>query len=235
MALRCYLAMTARELGQCHMLPKDLAWMACHFAPYGAGIEGLPGKLPRGSLLILNDRIPVTCHDPVLVAGQLAQVAETHKAAGVLLDFQNKPSKQSISIAREIARQLSCPIAITESYAKEIDCGVFLSPLPLRTSLKDHISPWKGRPIWLEVALDAQKVTVTRENATVTSCKPTPLPAPFFTEEKLHCDYHMEVSNTAAVFTICRTKQNINVLLQEAEALGITCAVGLYQELKAEK
>ncbi len=235
MALRCYLAMTARELGQCHALPQHIAWMACHFAPYGAGIEALPSKLPRGSLLILNDRIPITCHDPGLVAEQLAQAAERYKAAGVLLDFQNKPCERSLSIARRIARQLSCPVAITDGYAKEVDCGVFLSPLPLRTSLSDYIAPWKGRPIWLEVALGAQKVTVTREKATVTPCSLSPLPVPFFTENKLHCNYHMEVSNTAAVFHICRAGQNIKTLLQEADALGVTYAVGLYQELKTEK
>lgn len=235
MALRCYLAMTARELGQCHALPQHIAWMACHFAPYGAGIEGLPAKLPQGNLLILNDRIPIICHDPGLVAEQLAQAAERHRSAGVLLDFQNKLCERSLSIARRIAGQLSCPVAITERYAKEVDCGVFLSPLPLRTSLSDHIAPWKGRPVWLEVALDGQEVTVNREKVNITPCKSSPLSEPYFTESKLHCDYHTEVSNTSAVFQICRTGQNIKTLLHEAEALGITYAVGLYQELKTEK
>ena len=74
MGLHCYLAMTAREINQCPLLPSKIAWMACHFSPYGTGLVGLPEKLPQGSLIIVNDRIPIRSHDPGQIVYQLRKL-----------------------------------------------------------------------------------------------------------------------------------------------------------------
>ena len=73
MPIPCYLAMTAAEYARAKELPGRLAWMACHFAPYGTGVVNLPQQLPEGSVLMLNDRIPICGHDPLLVADMLSR------------------------------------------------------------------------------------------------------------------------------------------------------------------
>ena len=52
MAITPFLAMTAAEIEHSTPLPPNVAWMACHFSPYGAGLSNLPKNLPAGSLLI---------------------------------------------------------------------------------------------------------------------------------------------------------------------------------------
>ena len=64
MAIPQYLAMTAAEMAGTAPLPRYMAWMACHFSPYSTGLTNRPAKLRQGSLLILNDRTPIHCHDP---------------------------------------------------------------------------------------------------------------------------------------------------------------------------
>lgn len=83
-----YLAMTGAEIRSCSQLPEKIAYMACHFSPYGTGLTNLPRELPPGSLLILNDRTPIRGHDPSLVRDTLARLAEQFRCDGVLLDFQ---------------------------------------------------------------------------------------------------------------------------------------------------
>ena len=64
----------------------------------------------------------------------------------------------------------------------------------------------------------------------------TPLPYPDFTtpgfaEETLHCHYTMETNEKSARFTLWRTKEDWNALMEDAEKLGVLAVVGLYQEL----
>ena len=51
-------------------------------------------------------------------------------------------------------------------------------------------------------------------------------------DRTLHCSYYVTVAEDRAEFTLFRTKEDLEELLQEAEHLGFTKAVGLYQELK---
>ena len=48
MAIGRYFAMTAAEIRGCSALPAGIAWMACHFSPYGTGLSNLPPELPEG-------------------------------------------------------------------------------------------------------------------------------------------------------------------------------------------
>ena len=46
MAITPFLAMTAAEFRKKEDLPDKIAWMACHFSPYGLGLSNLPQRLP---------------------------------------------------------------------------------------------------------------------------------------------------------------------------------------------
>ena len=50
-------------------------------------------------------------------------------------------------------------------------------------------------------------------------------------DTQAHCHYEIQLSDTCATFTLGRSKEDFSQWLQDAEALGITRVVGLYQEL----
>jgi hypothetical protein len=79
MGLPLNLAMTASEIAGVCPLPKDFAWMACHFSPDGEGLTNLPDYLPDGSLLILNDSIPCGDHDIRHISKQLQETVVKFK------------------------------------------------------------------------------------------------------------------------------------------------------------
>ena len=87
MAIPIYLAMTAGEIQSAGRKPERIAWMACHFSPYSSGLINLPDEIPEGSLLILNDRMPIRGHDPDKILNILSERVNTLKASGILLDF----------------------------------------------------------------------------------------------------------------------------------------------------
>ena len=230
MALTLYLAMTAAEMQNCTTVPPHMAWMACHFSPYSCGISNVPQALAPGSMLILNDRIPPQGHSPELVAEQLAQAAEELEVARVLLDFQRTEDPLTAKIAEAVVQACSCPVGVTPGYAAGLDCPVFLTP-QLRKGLKEQLELWQGRPVWLEAAWDCEQADITEKGCV---CSPAPLPreaSVFHTDEALHCRYYLELEDDRARFTIWREQEQLQALLAEAQALGIDCAVGLYQQL----
>lgn len=231
MAFPLYLAMTASEFADAVTLPDNPAWMACHFSCYGTGLSNFPQSLPKGAMLILNDRTPVQHHDPALIARQLAQTVERWTSGCVLLDFQRPDNKEAAAIAEAIVRALSCPVGVTESYARELSCPVFLSPPPLHHPLSAHLAQWQGREVWLEAALEQVQCTVTPEGSHFSPVQAQAPKEPHFEETALHCRYHLDITPQQAVFTLYRTADTLSALLQEAEALGVTKAIGLYQEL----
>lgn len=225
-----YLAMTAAELCCCDPLPPHIAWMACHFSPYGTGLTNLPTALPPDSLLILNDRTPVSGHDPALVAELLQETVEKFHCRGILLDFQRPNCPQTASIAAKIT-QLPCPVILSQYYAKDLSCAVLLPPVPLLQTVEEHIAAWRGREVWLEAALEAAQFTLTQAQS-----KRLPLPMGAETEcplydAQLHLHYRIDVSSDRAIFTLQRSREDLKLLLDEAEALGVAQAVGLWQEL----
>ena len=231
MAIQSFLAMTAAEIHGSSALPKKIGWMACHFSPYSVGLSNRPKRLPAGSLLIVNDITPIHGHDPEVVAAQLLEVLEALGCCAVLLDFQRPDSLETVQMAAFLADALPCPVAVSDLYAGSLSCPVFLSSLPHHVPLKEHIAPWQGREVWLEPAMDAEEILINENGATAS-------PLTHFHEnrghidEALHCHYRVELSEKCARFTLWRTEEDIDHLLEEAEALGITTAVGLYQEFR---
>ena len=231
MAIMPFLAMTAAEMRTFSPLPPKTAWMACHFSPYGLGLSNLPRDLPPGSVLLVDDITPPHGHDPVCIAEQLTYVVEEFQCGSVLLDFQRDPSEETRAIAAHLASALPCPTAVSERYAGNLDCPVFLSPVPLSVTLHDHLAPWKDREVWLELSLAGERLTLTESGCDALSL-PCPNPdAAGLEEETLHCHYSIAATEKSASFTLWRTVEDLNTLLTEAEELGVAGAVGLYQEL----
>ena len=229
MAIPLYLSMTAAEFAACRELPVQTAWMACHFSPYGTGLTNLPRQLPPDSLLILNDRTPICGHDPVLVCQTLLECIQQLHCRGLLLDFQRPNCRETAALVKKAA-SLPCPVCISDIYAKDLDCPVFLPPVPLTLSPEAHLSPWKGREIWLEAATEHTVFTVTANGCTEAS---GPAEGDFpFREDRLHCRYRTELQGDRAVFYLSRSRADLNTLLEEAASLGVTMAVGLWQELQ---
>lgn len=231
MAIPTYLAMTAGEFHHFPFCGHPAAWMACHFSPYGTGLSNLPVSLPENSLLILNDRIPFCGHDPQRIADQLRHAVQDHGCTGILLDFQREVSQDVLQLCQHLTNAVSCPVIISDSYGKDLDCPVFLSPCPHHVPLKDYIEPWHHRQIWLDLAMDAEEICITAQGSSV-----IPLPADAvigdgFEHQGLHCHYHTAVTPDCITFTLHRTRSDLDALAYEAESLGIYALAGLYQEL----
>ncbi len=217
-----YLAMTAEEIAGCPALPEKTAWMACHFSVYGTGLQDLPKRLPEGALLIMDDRIPVNRHDPQCIVNTLKEIT----FSGLLLDFQRPGNPETAAIVRTVL-EVFPQAAVSECYAKVHSCAVLLSPTPMLTPFETHIAPWEGRQIWLEAAPELLEILLTEDGAVQKVCKDDG-PLPFY-DEILCCHYRTEVFDDHARFIL---RRDVDALLQKAEALGITHAVGLYQQLK---
>lgn len=231
MATTTFLAMTAAEIEKCTELPPVIAWMACHFSPYGTGLSNLPKTLPAGSLLILNDRTPIHMHDPKRISDQLADCVEKLQCVGLLLDFQNPGCEQTAKLTKHLVETLPCPVAVSTHYAQHLTCPVFLPPLPHHIPLEEYVLPWENREIWLELALDGEIITLTESGADIATLPSWEVISDGHWDEALHCHYHIDVSNEDARFTLWRTKEDIHAILTEAESCGISFTVGLYQEL----
>lgn len=204
--------------------------MACHFSPYGTGLSNIPRELPAGSMLILSDRVPVRGHDPVLIRQQLEDAVRALECGCVLLDFQRPEIPETQNLCRFLAGQLPCPVGVSDGYAGALDVPVFVSPTPPNAALEDHLVPWKGREIWLELAPEPLEITVTEAGSHV-----LPLPAPpdtedGFRDEVLCCRYRAEVLEGAVRFTLWRDGPCLDVLCEQAAALGVTRAAQLYQQ-----
>lgn len=224
-----YLAMTAAEMMHQETLPENPAWMGCHFSPYGTGLSNLPDALPQGAMLIINDRTPIHGHNPSCICAQTEELVAQFQCSSVLLDFQRPESPETAKVAEALVQCLSCPVAVSQWYAKELDCPVFLSAPPLWTPLEAHLAPWAGRTIFLEAALESAQIPVTYEGA---SYNPIPLTQADFPhwDEALCCHYQIQTQEDRILFTLTRTPEDFSKVLAKAEALGVTQMVGLYQQ-----
>lgn len=220
-----FLAQTAAEI---HLpLPEDAkkAWMACHFSSYGRGLSNLPAILPPGSMVILNDRIPIFGHDPQKVAAELASLAEQLEISHIFLDFQRPDCEETAKVVRAVAEVLPCPVGVSEAYARDADCAVCLGPVPPHLSVEEWIKPWAGRKIWLELAPVCRAYTIGEDGCRwedTTPCGEFP-----HRDERAKCRYRIEMGDDVVQFTLQRGSKELQ-LLQNVE--GIDCFVGLYQE-----
>lgn len=234
MAIRRYLAMTAAEILASGDLPPKIAWMACHFSPYCTGLSNLPKALPAGSLLILDDFTPICGHDPEQIAAQLKQRAEALECAGILLDFQRPGNPETAALAQYLTQALPRTVAVSQPYAQGLSAPVLLPPVPHHVPLREYLAPWQGREIWLEMALGAERITLTSHGAEFADISREETKTEGFADTNLQSHYAAETSESAATFTLWRTARDLDALLEEAEANGVSTAVGLYQELGTE-
>ena len=229
MAIPLYLAKTAAEFATNAEQPEKLAWMACHFSPYGTGLTNLPPQLPDGSLLILNDRTPVHGHDAKRIRETLEEAVTQLSCCGLLLDFQRPDCPETEIIVKELLT-LPCPVCVSDLYARELDCPIFLPPVPLTVPVEEYLSPWQGREIWLEAATGCVSFTVTENGCSVS---PFQQKGDFpFRDERLHCHYRTELRDDSAIFHVSRSKADLVALLEESSSFGVAKAVGLWQELE---
>jgi len=206
--------------------------MACHFSPYGTGLSGIPDALPPESIVIVNDRIPVCGHDPSVISSQLQTILESQQVCGILLDFQRPDCPQAAEIAAAVTKNCSCPVAVSELYAVDLPCAVFLSPVPANKRPTEHFEPWSGREIWLEAALEGVCIHLDFHGSAFSPMDyPCADPLSLF-DPHLHSHYRMDISEDSADFYIQRTKDDLTALLQDAKAYNVTKAIGLYQELR---
>lgn len=231
MVLPLNLAMTAAEMTAAAALPEKIAWMACQFSPYSQGLTNIPGTLPEGSMLIVNDRMPCQGHSPGLAAEQLAQAVGEFQCESVLLDFQRPAESESLAMAAALLDALPCPAAVTADYAPAPDCPVFLPPAPLHMTMEEYLVPWQSREIWLEAVLCQETAVITERGAVFTPRFPTDNLTGGFFDEVLCCRYRTEVSPGEIRFTLFDTRESLTEKLKKAHSLGVTRAVGLYQEL----
>ena len=227
MPLPIYLAMTAAEYEKNAAPMGQMAWMACHFSPYGTGLSNFPAKLPEGAMLILNDRTPVCGHDPSVIASQIKELTEQFTCSRVLLDLQRPGEPETAAIVREILHTVSCPVGVSESYGKELDCPIFLSPLPLLQPLDVHLSPWSQREVWLELA--GRNVCCAVRETGCHCTEETPFPTYLHTDANLCCRYSIAETDDTIFFHIWQDPQLVREQVHLRE--NITCLVGLYQEL----
>ena len=231
MAIRPYLALTAAEFGGCDVLPDRCAWLACHFSPYSDGLSNLPDTLPPESLLVLSDMIPIHRHDPGRIACQLNEIRASLGCSGILLDFQRPDTSDTAVMARELTQRLGGSVAVSALCAGELDCPVLLPPCPLHCTLEEHIAPWQGRTLWLEAALNAGIICLRHDGARYSDLPPGPNPEGGHQDRALCCRYRISLEPEEARFTLWREAEELRHLLDRAETLGVTEAVGLLQEL----
>ena len=231
MALPLYLALTAAEFQFCSRLPERAAWMACHYSSYGSGLSNLPRSLPAEAMLILNDRTPAQGHDPDMILHQLQELEASIHYKYILLDFQRPDSPENAAVAKALTAASCCPVGVSELYARELECPVFLPPAAPHVPLKEHLAPWQGREIWIEAALDVEVITVTEKGSVSSPLPPAEIPENSLEDPALHCHYRSKTFDDRIDFTLWRTRDDLTNLLREAESLGVTLAVGLWQEL----
>lgn len=220
------LAMTAQEMGAVGTLPSHIAWLSCHFDPRGTGLTGLPPTLPKASCLILDDSILPSSPDPEQLLGTLSKLVDRWAPSCILLDFQ-RPWEEALASVATRLQSLPCPVAPTPAYARTLQGPVFLPPIPPHVLPHHHLAPWKGRQIYLEVALDTSILTVTADGCQITYLPRSDGQAYPHRDPDLHCHYRIDQTDDALRFTLARTPEDIEALLED---LDITAPVALYQE-----
>lgn len=227
MSLRFYLAMTEAEIRSATSLPRHLAYMACHFSPYGIGLTNIPKQLPPGSILIVNDRVPVLHHDPQFILRQLTSAVQKLSVFGILLDFQIRGVPLTAQIVKTLADSLPCPVAVSSAYGETLSCPIFSAP-QLHQRFCDFEPIKKNRPLWLDTYQETALYEVTPDGCTIG--KSTGVSGNCFFDEALQCRYTFSLKKDSAIFTLSRQAGEMAGYLRAAEQAGVSVAVGLYQQ-----
>ena len=231
MPIDLYLAMTDAEMAACAQMPAKVGWMACHFSPSGPGLSNLPKALPPRSILILDDHLPFQDHRAEIISEQLTNIAAMFDIRGVLLDFQRDVTPEVQNLVAGLVTELPCPVAAPPAYAAK-GAPVFLPPCPPNRRLADYLLPYKNREIWLEIAKDKLEICVTEKGCSMAACTGECTGHFPHKDENLHCHYRIDQKTHKITFTLQRSMEDLQDLMDEAGRLGVNTAVGLWQELK---
>lgn len=232
MALPVYLAMTAAEFHTSQSLTTRMAWMACHFSPYGTGLSHLPPQLPQDSAVIINDRTPFFHHDLEYITCQIIQLlAEQPGIRCVLLDLQRPNQEAYALLAKQLSQSLPCPVGISACCADGLDCPVFLPPIPVDQPARSYLAAYRGREIWLELSYSPTKFTITSHGTVISPS--IMIPGDGHSDQALCCHYRQQTEKEPE-FTVWRTADDLAALTSQVSALGVTRCFGLYQELGIE-
>ncbi|MBQ7130700.1 MAG: hypothetical protein IJO21_06650 [Oscillospiraceae bacterium] len=221
MATVPYLAMTASEFVGKDVLPEKPGWLLSPAHPV------LPPETGNDFLLILTDQEPLPEAGAILP--WLIRTVEERKPSALVLDFQ-ETSGVSAALARQLVSSVPCPVAVSDRHAHSLDCPVFLSPCPHHVPLREHITPWKNREIWLDLAVDAEVILLKKEGREIFPFPLDKIPMGGFVEKALHCHYSVETGVDFARFTLWRTRGDLEEMAKEAQQLGIHTLVGLWCE-----
>lgn len=222
----CYLAMTAEEIAACHVLPDHRAFMACHFSPYGQGLTMPPDRIASDMMLIINDRIPISGHDPGLISDQIYSL----EPQSLLLDLQRAGLEETFRLVSVLSQSLSIPMAVSSQYAQDVTCPVFVSPVPPDIPAEEWLQPWQGREIWLDTTFTGIRYTLSDSRSI---CVPLPPVALSFKDNALHTHYEIREEGDHITVDFSRTAADQEELIDEAGQYGVTRAIGLYQEWKS--
>ena len=231
MAIRRFLGVMEAEMGGISEWPEYIAWMGCHFSPETREICGLPEFSLPGGMLVLEDKVPFWGGDIGTLCRQMAMAVRALSCEALLLDFQQPISSESAALAEGLRKALPCPVILPPLLAKTLEGPVFLPPAPPDVSLEEYLALWTGREIWLEVAMDGLTITLTESGATSLYHPHGQPKALSHRDEKLHCHYYAETTPHQIRFTLWRSREDVEDLIREAERLGVTGCVGLWQEL----
>ena len=231
LSMPLYLAMTCAEITSCNQMPPQVGWLACHFSLSGPGLSNLPKALPPHSLLILDDSTPFSEHKTDVIIRQLQECISALDVDAVILDFQRPKERDTENLACILQTELPCPVAAPPDYGKS-NSPLFLPPCPPNQLPKDYLSTFQGREVWLEAALDGMQLSITSKGCSIESMSFVNVPEFPYKDENLHCHYRIDRAKDAVVFSLQRTWDDLQELLEEAGHLGVTRSVGLWQELK---
>lgn len=219
-----YLAMTAQEL-TLFSNPALSAYMACHFSPYDPGLTNLPESITADSMVILNDRIPFLHHDCRLIASQLASLP----CESLLLDLQNTEPEQAKELITSVLSVVSVPVAVSEQYAVDCPCAVFLSTVDADRDPLASLNAWSGRDIWLDMSPGCVCYRIDSHGSRRTREKIFP-DSPIHADPNLPCHYGITLTEAEAIFYIYRTWEDIARIMDQGKKMGISRCIGLHQE-----
>lgn len=184
-------------------------------------------------MLIINDMLPPSGHDPVYITEQLSELKESSGFSCLLLDFQREGCTETAKIAKHISLTMDCPVGISEAYAHCCDGPAFLNCAQPHCSLSEKLKLWNGRELWLEAVLEAETTRIYRDHCQISF-------VPYSSGEDsdsecdvLRCRYRILHKEDHVELLQYRDIPQLEKLLYEAKDLGVTKAIGLFQQLGA--
>lgn len=232
MFLPIYLATTAHEFTEFKEFPSTLCYLSCHFSASAGGLSNFPSKLPPGSILCVDDSTPIGNHQPNIVTRQLKELIDRFHPCGILLDFQRPDNPWAPDMIESILACTDIPVSVSHIYAKDFDCPVFLPPLPFRMTVAEYLQPWNGREIWLELGNDKEMAIITESSFGAERIDRVPDNKMQFRDSSLLCHYSTHIKQDHIAIYFHRTQQDLRQLQQQAQQLGVTKFLGLWQQLR---